>query len=108
MTTGTPAESGLQFERTSLAWNRTALTAVALGATTVRAGVSEHSVLDLVATVVSLVAGIAMYLCSRRSRSRRAVEEAPVGRRMIQLAATSAVVAVLCASAAIAVHALGY
>lgn len=108
MTTDTPGESGLQVERTSLAWNRTALTAAALGATTLRAGITQHSVLDLLATGVSLTAGIVMYVCSRWRSPRGDVGVVLVSRTAVLLAATSAVLAGLVATAALTAHALSY
>ena len=108
MTAGRAGESGLQAERTSLAWNRTALTAAALGATTVRASITDRSTLHLIATGVSLGAAITMYVCSRWRRPSSRPGEAPAGRTAILIAAVSAVLAGLAATVVLVVDAARY
>lgn len=107
MTSAPAGQPGLQLERTSLAWNRTALTAAALGATTARTGITDRSVLDLIATAVSLVAALTMYACSRRRHpAHSSTGDIPAGRTAILIAAVSAAAATAAATVVLLVHAV--
>ncbi len=65
------SKPGLQPERTSLAWHRTALTGMALLGTVAKVAADQHSVLAVVCAVVVLANGVTAVVCGRlRARSR--------------------------------------
>jgi uncharacterized membrane protein YidH (DUF202 family) len=105
MTIDPPGEASHQSERTYLAWNRTALTAVVLGATTAKSGITDHSTADLAATVVSAIAACTTYVCSRWRHPQRRITDAPVGRTAILISAVSVVLAALAATIALVIDA---
>jgi uncharacterized membrane protein YidH (DUF202 family) len=63
--------TGLAAERTALAWTRTALTAAAVGATALKAGLDRDDKLDLVACGFAFAAALVLYVCGQGRRRTR-------------------------------------
>lgn len=78
---------GLQTERTALSWLRTALTALALAAVSLKTALSNHHVGSLVSASLAALAAATLYL-GGMSRS------APGGERAVLVAAVAVLAAV--------------
>ena len=97
------APAGLQPERTSMAWTRTALSAGALAGTLVKVAADERSTIDYVCAAVAAAAGLMIYACGR-SRALHAGLAPSVPRRLVVLAMAAALVANLAALVVIVGH----
>lgn len=74
---------GLQPERTSLAWQRTALAAAALGVAMLKAWTANRTIVDVIASCLYLSAAILMYSARHPDRRCLVAQPSSARRRLI-------------------------